>query len=114
MDVEYTLGKRLQALRLANGYMQQDVADALETSASNVSNWEIDYSEPKRLSMVRKLCKLYNCTSDFLLGLSEYDFSAEAIKLMCDFDKLDEDGKHTVRAVLDSQLALHSRVKADP
>lgn len=113
MQVEASFGKRLQALRLALGYTQQDIANKLRTSVSNVSNWETDYSEPKTINVVRKLCRLLHCPADFLLCTDDCALTADDVRLLSDFNKLDDDGQHTVRAVLDSQLALHARLKVE-
>lgn len=56
------ISKRLQDLRIANGYTQKQLAGKLGIkNYSTISSWEIGKSEPS-LSMFSKLCEIYNIT----------------------------------------------------
>ncbi|GHV01427.1 hypothetical protein FACS1894211_11150 [Clostridia bacterium] len=49
---------------------QQQVADLLVMSVTGYASWEQGLAEPN-LSAIRKLCKIYNISADYLLGLSD-------------------------------------------
>ena len=46
---------------------QKEVAEKLGTSRVTVARWECGFNNPK-LSTVRELAKLYNCTADELIN----------------------------------------------
>lgn len=53
------ISKKLQDLRIANGYTQKQLADTLGMkNYSTISSWEIGKSEPS-LSTFAKLCSIY-------------------------------------------------------
>lgn len=70
MDITST---RIKELRIENGYTQQQVADYLKIDRSNYSKYERGFFEVS-LDMLRGLSRLYNVTSDYLLGLTN-DYS---------------------------------------
>ena len=73
-------GKKLIELREKNGYTQNEVADIIGIARNTLSNYE----KGKRsldLITLRKICKLYNVSSDYLIGaknnaISNYDFES--------------------------------------
>ena len=65
------LKERLKELRVERGLKQKDVADALEISVSCYGGYEQGYREPDLKKLI-KICKLFETSSDFLLGLSDY------------------------------------------
>ena len=66
------IGERLAEVRKDHGDTQQSLADKLNVTKFTVSNWEQEKSEPYHEVLVR-ICKLYNVSSDYLLGLSNVD-----------------------------------------
>lgn len=60
---------RIRELRLARGWRQQDLADKMNTVKSVISRYE---KEQLGLDadLICKLCDLFGCTSDYLLGRS--------------------------------------------
>ena len=62
--------RRLKKLRRENGYSQKQVADFLEIDQSYLSKIE---SGKRNLNDVNfeKLCLLYNCSYEYLLGKSD-------------------------------------------
>ncbi len=66
------IGERLAELRKLNGEKQQVLAKALSVSVSTVRSWEHDKSSPDHSTLVA-ICRRYHTSSDFLLGLSDYD-----------------------------------------
>ena len=60
---------RLKELRKEFSYTQNYVATQIETDQKNISNYETD-KVPIPLDKLVKLAKLYNTTTDYILGLS--------------------------------------------
>ncbi|MBR3810512.1 MAG: helix-turn-helix transcriptional regulator [Clostridia bacterium] len=61
-----TMGSFLAALRKANGYTQQEVADKLNVSNKTVSKWECDDGCPE-IMMLPAIAELYSVTVDEIL-----------------------------------------------
>ncbi len=61
-----TMGAFLAALRKANGYTQQEVADKLNVSNKTVSKWECDDGCPE-IMMLPAIAELYSVTVDEIL-----------------------------------------------
>lgn len=66
------IGERLAETRKDHGDTQSDLAHELGVSLSTVRTWEQDKSSPGHDMLVR-ICRLYNVSSDYLLGLSDID-----------------------------------------
>ena len=65
-------GDRLKEIRRDHGDTQEMLARKLGVSTPTVSKWEQGESDPNVKTLIR-ICRLYNVTSDFLLGLSDED-----------------------------------------
>lgn len=65
-----TVGERIRALRIENSMSQQQVADILHMYQSNYSKYELGKLEPNN-DMLIKLAKLFDVTTDYLLGLAD-------------------------------------------
>ena len=63
--------ERLKQLREENGYNQEYVAEYLGVKQQTYSRYENNVSEPD-INTIQKLTVLFNVSSDYLLGLSEY------------------------------------------
>ena len=61
---------RLKKLREENGYSQKQIADYLEMDQSYISKIEKGTRKLNEVSF-NKLCLLYNCSPDYLLGKSD-------------------------------------------
>lgn len=66
------IGERLAEIRSFNGDTQASLAKKLNVSHFTVSSWEQEKSSPDHETLV-KICRLYNITSDYLLGLTNID-----------------------------------------
>ena len=64
------LGQRIGELRSSFGWSQVDLAKRLGVAKQTVSNWENDNIQPS-IEMLVRLSKLFNVTTDYLLGLDE-------------------------------------------
>ena len=63
------LSKRIYKLRMAFGWTQVQLAQKLNITKQTVSNWENDNIQPS-IEMLIKLSKLFNTSTDYLLGLT--------------------------------------------
>ena len=62
------LTKRLRYLREYNAVTQREIADALCIDRSTYAYYELGETQPSLLMLVR-LAKLYDVTTDYLLGI---------------------------------------------
>ena len=68
----YGLGERLHEQRLLKKLSQKEVADAINVSASIVSNYENNERTPS-LEILMSLARLYHCSTDYLLGFEKME-----------------------------------------
>ncbi len=66
------IGERLQEIRKDHGDTQQMLANKLNVSLYAVRCWEQEKSAPSHDILVA-ICRLYQVSSDYLLGLSHFD-----------------------------------------
>ena len=64
------LGQRIGEMRAAFGWSQVELAKRLGVAKQTVSNWENDNIQPS-IEMLVRLAKLFNVSTDYLLGLDE-------------------------------------------
>lgn len=62
--------ERLKELRIERGLKLKDVANFLNVTIRTISRYEDGSREPS-VEMIIKFCKLYEVTSDYLLGLTD-------------------------------------------
>lgn len=62
------LSKRLTKIREEHGYKRTELAEALEMPYRTVTNYETGEREPGH-SYIIKIAKLFNVTTDYILGL---------------------------------------------
>ena len=62
---------RLLELRKEFHYTQKQLAALIDSNNSSVCDWEKGRSEPC-ISAIIRLCILFNVTSDYLIGLTDY------------------------------------------
>ena len=67
------IGERLAEVRKDHGDRQRDLAEKLHVVKGTVSYWEENRTEPDHETLV-KICRLYGCTADWLLGLTDVDY----------------------------------------
>lgn len=96
-------GERLRTLRERAGFSQTELAARAGLKQNNISNWEIGIAFPPYESL-RKLCPALGCSADELLGLTPPALNAQEFRSLQRYRLLDEDGRHTVDAIQDTQL----------
>lgn len=68
MDV---IAERLKEIRVENSITQQQLGKILSVSQDTISLWENGKSQPT-IEYVVKICKVFQTSADYLLGLSDY------------------------------------------
>lgn len=63
-------GKRLKALRKQKNLTQAELSLQLNVDTTLVGKWEIYNTTPSKETL-RKLCELFNVSSDYLLGIDD-------------------------------------------
>ena len=62
--------ENMRKIRIARGYSQMDIAEVLDITQQQYSRYEIGQNEiPVR--HIISLCKFYNISADWLLGLAD-------------------------------------------
>ena len=64
------IGKRIRELRLTKKLSQTELAKLIKTTQDNISLWELGKSYPT-IDYLIELVKVFNVSSDYLLGLKE-------------------------------------------
>ena len=62
--------KKLKELRLEKGISQVKLAQVLNVTKATVNDWEHEKCETN-FSMLAKIAKYFNVTTDYLLGLED-------------------------------------------
>lgn len=83
----YGLGERLQQQRQLKNLSQKQVAEAINVSASIVSNYENGERTPSLESLVA-LARLFQCSTDYLLGFEKVEMSQSIDASMLDDKQL--------------------------
>lgn len=65
------IGQRIKELRTERKISQKKLAEAIGVDKRAIIFWEQGVNEPKA-SYIKKLAEYFGCTSDYLLGLSDY------------------------------------------
>lgn len=75
-----TIGERIKKMRLEKDWTQKDLAKALGLKNDTaIANYESNYSTPKD-DIKFKLCYIFNCTMDYLMGLTSYKNATEDLE----------------------------------
>ncbi len=65
-----TFGNILKKIRQDNNMTQDELAKRIDTSRSNIANYENGKNMPS-VDILEKIAKLFDCTIDYLLGKSD-------------------------------------------
>lgn len=109
------LGQRLKQLRKQNDLSQKDVAQHLKITVSALSQYETGKRTPKNESLLI-LAKLYNTTTDYLLGLSlSPTIGYNTNMLMSDTEGYyDDDSKVDPAKVEQQKFQLNAQINSMP
>lgn len=70
MELRVETGKRLAAARKQAHLTQAEAGKAIQKSQSNYARYEMGIYE-LNYNQIVTLCKLFDCSADFILGLTE-------------------------------------------
>ena len=70
MELRIKIGKRLSEVRKLAGYTQAEAGKAIQMTQPNYARYERGVFE-LNYSQIITLCKLFDCSADYLLGLTE-------------------------------------------
>jgi len=93
---------RIKDLRQKEKMKQSDLAVILNCTATAISNYETGYRSLD-VETIHKLCDIFGCTADYLLGRSEQtapDLTDEEARLIAAFREADEDARAMVLLAL--------------
>ena len=65
-----SFGNNLKKIRQDNSLTQEELAKKINTSRSNIANYENDKNMPS-IDILEKLSEIFNCSIDYLLGKSD-------------------------------------------
>lgn len=104
---------RIRELRKRNGWLQSDLAARLNTAQQSVARYE---TEQRQLDpeTIHKLCDIFGCTADYLLGRSEQatpELTGEEYALIAAFRDADEDARTMVRLALKRWMPADDETK---
>lgn len=68
--MKYEIKNRIKEMREEKGYTQKQLAQMLNKSVTGLASWEQGLSEPN-VNDIRTLCKIFEVSADYLLGLDE-------------------------------------------
>lgn len=66
------LSERIRTSRKEKQMSQAELAVLLNTTNDTVSLWELGKRDPS-VEDLKKLCEIFNVSSDYLLGLSDFE-----------------------------------------
>lgn len=81
-----SFGNNLKKIRQERSMTQEELAKKINTSRSNIANYENDKNMPS-IDILNKLSEIFDCTIDYLLGKSdirnanEFDFEKELLNI---------------------------------
>lgn len=82
----YGLGDKLKTLRQQFNLSQKEVASVIDTSPSIISNYESGERTPSVENLIA-LARLYQCSTDYLLGFQSNDTDATLNVSMLTFEQ---------------------------
>lgn len=94
---------RIKELRTEKGLKQGDLAVLLNVTKATVSKYELGQRDIGS-ETIGRLCEIFGCTADYLLGLSDLqrsELSEMEISVLLAYRKADEHVKDLVRLALD-------------
>ena len=95
------LASRLKKLRKAKGLTQRDMARQFRLSDVGYGAWERGDTEPS-IDNIMRLCELFGCTSDSLIGLAPPKVTVDASDVKAKSEK--------AKGALDSLFASIERL----
>ena len=103
-------GKILKRLRQANNLTQEELAQKINNSRSNIANYENEKNMPS-IEILEKLSEVFNVSTDYLLGKSDIpnpeiiDIKDIDIGFATGYKGLNKENKETLKNIMTGLLA---------
>lgn len=99
-----SFGETLKKLRQDQNLTQEELAKKINSSRSNIANYENNNNMPS-VDILERLSVIFNVSVDYLLGKSEtIKLSKEDINFMNSIKKLDENDKILIKNMMEALL----------
>lgn len=100
-----TIQERIKELRLEKGYTQEELAKLLGlNSKSNIANYENGANSPSD-KIKLKMCKLFNCSMDYLMGLTSHENPKEELeKRLYKFDLTEDEYNDAINCFMTNDI----------
>lgn len=103
-------GERIKQLRLEHQWTQEYVCEKLNISSGALSRYETGMYEPKSLELVKDFAKLFDVSTDYLLGKSDVRNPEDKIKQEFEFAYHKEKEGLTDEEIADA-LRFYKKIK---
>lgn len=106
-----TIQERIKELRTEKGYTQEELAKLLGlNSKSNIANYENGTNSPSD-KIKLKMCKLFNCSMDYLMGLTSHENPKEELeKRLYNFDLTEDEYNDAINCFMTDDIRALSFV----
>lgn len=95
-----------------SGMTREQIAKAIDCDTSSITKYYNGVRKPST-DIVIKLSKLFNVSTDYLLGLTDVATSDTDLKAICDYTGLDEDSIEKIRCMHSDFLAEIREIKEE-
>lgn len=105
-----SFGNNLKKIRQEHDMTQEELAKKINTSRSNIANYENDKNMPS-IEVLNKISEILNCSTDYLLGKTDkrnpekIDENKLNIAFSSGFDGLNDTNKSIISATIAGLLA---------
>lgn len=110
MQNKNIIGERLKKCRKQSGLKQDEVAKELQVQRQIISYYETGTRQPN-IDDIVKLAKLYNTSTDYLLGLSENQTTNKDVKAICNYTGLNENVICELNSKVNSMLCCKEKLE---
>lgn len=113
-----SFGNILKKLRQDKNLTQEELAKKINSSRSNIANYENDKNMPS-VEVLDKLSEIFHCSTDFLLGKSkikdnkQVNIDEEDIAFASRVKPLNETNKMIIENTIEALLAKQEKDKED-
>ena len=106
-----TIQERIKELRTEKGYTQEELAKLLGlNSKSNIANYENGANSPSD-KIKLKMCKLFNCSMDYLMGLTSHENPKEELeKRLYNFNLTEDEYNDAINCFMTNDIQALSFV----
>lgn len=114
-----TFWDRFYQLCITKGTKPNPVAKEIEIGSGTLTKWKGGLTSPNSEALI-KIAKYFNCSTDYLLGLTNLiespksEFSQEDISILKKFKRLNVDDKTEVMMIIDFRLNQQEKRKLSP